>query len=141
MRKKVVLISGAAGEIGQALIKSLADTGENDLLTLDLKTLPAELRGLSTHVEGDILDRTLLTRLVTEYDVDTIFHLAALLSTRGEFAPELAHSVNVEGTMSLLQLAADQSQRRSSRPINPSAEADQFDSCFPALSLRLACRT
>jgi nucleoside-diphosphate-sugar epimerase len=112
MRKKVVLISGAAGEIGQALIKSLSDTGENDLLTLDLKTLPAELRGLSTHVEGDILDRTLLTRLVTEYDVDTIFHLAALLSTRGEFAPELAHSVNVEGTMSLLQLAADQSQRR-----------------------------
>jgi len=112
MRKKVVLITGAVGEIGQALIKSLSENGENELLTLDLKPLSAEFRGFSTHIEGDILDRTLLTRLVTEYDVNIIFHLAALLSTRGEFAPELAHQVNVEGTMGLLQLAAEQSQRR-----------------------------
>lgn len=116
MRKKVVLISGAAGEIGQALVHNLGKTGNNKLLTLDLKPMPSGLRPLSTHVEGDILDRTLLTRLITEYDVDTIFHLAALLSTRGEFAPELAHSVNVEGTMGLLQLAAEQSQR-SGRPV------------------------
>lgn len=113
MRKKVILITGAAGEIGQALVKSLAESGRNEILTMDLHALPAELRGCATHIEGDILDRTLLTRLITEYDVDTIFHLAALLSTRGEFAPELAHRVNVEGTLGLLQLAADQSQRRA----------------------------
>ena len=111
MRKKVVLITGAVGEIGQALLHELGN-GRNKLLTLDLNPMPAEFQSLSTHIEGDILDRTLLTRLITEYDVDTIFHLAALLSTRGEFAPELAHQVNVDGTMALLQLAADQSQRR-----------------------------
>jgi threonine 3-dehydrogenase len=44
--------------------------------------------------------------------VDTIYHLAALLSTRAEFAPELAHRVNVDGTLALLQLAAEQSERR-----------------------------
>jgi len=116
MRKKVILITGAVGEIGQALTKQLGQSGENELLTLDLRPMPDDLASLSTHIEGDILDRTMLRRLVTEYDVNTIFHLAALLSTRGEFAPELAHQVNVEGTMALLQLAADQSQRRG-RPV------------------------
>jgi nucleoside-diphosphate-sugar epimerase len=125
MRKKVVLITGAAGEIGQALVRRLAEPGGNRLLTLDLRAMPEELAPLSNHVIGDILDETLLTRLITEYDVDTIFHLAALLSTRGEFAPELAHRVNVGGTMTLLQLAAEQSQRRGApvRFIFPSSIA------------------
>jgi len=112
MRKKVILITGAVGEIGQALLTQLSESGENELLTLDLRPLSPEFAHLSTHIEGDILDRNMLTRLITEYDVDTIYHLAALLSTRGEFAPELAHQVNVDGTMGLLQLAAEQSQRR-----------------------------
>ncbi len=125
MRKKVVLITGAVGEIGQALVRQLFDEGTNELLTLDLHRMPAGLAGQSTHVEGDILDQTLLTRLVTEFEVDTIFHLAALLSTRGEFAPELAHKVNVDGTLMLLQLAAEQSQRsdRSLKFIFPSSIA------------------
>ncbi|MEZ4519023.1 MAG: NAD-dependent epimerase/dehydratase family protein [Chloroflexota bacterium] len=59
-----------------------------------------------------MLDKSLISRLVTEYEIDTIFHLAALLSTRSEFSPELAHHVNVDGTLSLLQLAADESQHR-----------------------------
>ncbi len=112
MRKKVILITGAVGEIGQALLTQLSQSGKNKLLTLDLRPLSPEFAHLSTHIEGDILDRDMLTRLITEYDVDTIYHLAALLSTRGEFAPELAHRVNVDGTMGLLQLAAEQSQRR-----------------------------
>ncbi len=116
MRKKVILITGAIGEIGQALIKNLAQSGHNELLTLDLQRLPPELDGYSTHIQGDILDKYLMVRLVTEYEFDTIYHLAALLSTRGEFAPELAHQVNVEGTLGLLQIAAEQSQRRG-RPV------------------------
>jgi threonine 3-dehydrogenase len=112
MRKKVILITGAAGEIGQALIRNLAESGHRDLLTLDLYPLPDELQAYSTHIQGDILDDKLFKRLVTEYDFASIFHLAALLSTRSEFAPELAHQVNVNGTLSLLQLAAEQSQRR-----------------------------
>jgi len=112
MRKKVIMITGAAGEIGQALIKELAASQELPLLTLDLHALPAELAGYSTHLEGDILDQKLFSRLISEYDMGTIFHLAALLSTRAEFSPHLAHQVNVNGTLSLLQLAADQSQQR-----------------------------
>ena len=112
MRKRVVLITGAAGEIGQALIRNYLEGGEADLLTLDLQALPDELKGVSTHIVGDVLDEKLFARLVTEFDIDIIFHMAALLSTRSEFAPDLAHQVNVNGTLILLQLAADQTQRR-----------------------------
>lgn len=112
MRKKVILITGAAGEIGQALIHKLSANKHNQLLTLDIRALPDEFEGLSTHIVGDILDETLFTRLITEYEVAQIIHLAALLSTRAEFAPELAHKVNVDGSLILLKLAAEQSQRR-----------------------------
>lgn len=113
MRRRVILITGAAGEIGQALIEHYVAEDQSNLLTIDLYPLPASLQGYTTHIVGDILDQKLFARLVTEYDFDLIYHLAALLSTRSEFAPELAHQVNVNGTLSLLQLAADQTQRRA----------------------------
>lgn len=112
MRKKVILVTGAVGEIGQALIKELSEIDEAKILTLDLKGLPEEIDRKVTHVRGDILDDGLLGRLVSEYEIDTIYHLAALLSTRAEFTPALAHKVNVDGTLHLLQLAAEQSERR-----------------------------
>ncbi len=112
MRKKAILITGASGEIGQALISSLAETSSLPILTLDLHPIPRDLMDVCTHIAGDILDQKLLARLVTEYDFELVFHLAALLSTRSEFSPELAHQVNVDGTLALLQVAAEQSQRR-----------------------------
>ena len=81
MRRRVVLVTGAAGEIGQALIEHYLADGRSNLLTIDLYPLPAKLNGLTTHVIGDILDQKLFARLVTEYDFDIIYHLAALLST------------------------------------------------------------
>lgn len=112
MRKKSILITGAAGEIGDALIKQLAEREGNQVITLDLRPLAPENEELVTHVQGDILDQSLLARLVSEYEIDTIYHLAALLSTRAEFTPEAAHQINVEGTLSLLKLASEQSQWR-----------------------------
>ena len=112
MRKKVTLITGVSGEVGLALVKNLAELGNKDLLTLDIRPLPAEYSQFSFHIQGDILDKSLLNRLISEYEIETIFHMAALLSTRAEFTPVAAHQVNVEGTMGLLQLAAEQSEWR-----------------------------
>lgn len=112
MRKKVTLITGAGGEVGQALVKNLSEQSTSQLLTLDIRPLQDEMGHYSTHIVGDILDKTLLSRLVSEYEIVTIYHLAALLSTRGEFTPVAAHQVNVEGTLSLLQMAAEQSEWR-----------------------------
>lgn len=112
MYQKVTLITGAAGEIGQALVKSLVEANSDNLVTLDLQPLPDELQGVSTHIRGDILDKAVLAELSAKYDFDLIFHLAALLSTAGEREPELAHNVNVGGTAGLLHLAAEQSKQR-----------------------------
>jgi nucleoside-diphosphate-sugar epimerase len=112
MRKKVILITGASGEIGQALVKSLVEKKEIPIITLDIATLPENINSMVTAFRGDIMDKALLSRLVSEYEVDTIYHLAALLSTRSEFTPEAAHQVNVEGTLGLLNMAAEQSDWR-----------------------------
>lgn len=113
MRKRAVLITGASGEVGHALIRQLAEDGASRLLSLDVRSLPAELSAMATHVQGDLLDDHLMRRLVSEYEIDVIYHLAALLSTRSEITPEVAHQVNVEGTLMLLELAAEQSQWRN----------------------------
>jgi nucleoside-diphosphate-sugar epimerase len=112
MRKKATLVTGVVGEVGQALVKNLAEQSDNLLLTIDIRPAPEEISHLSTHFQGDILDQSLLNRLVSQYEITTIYHLAALLSTRGEFTPVEAHQVNVEGTLGLIKLAAEQSEWR-----------------------------
>jgi nucleoside-diphosphate-sugar epimerase len=84
----------------------LAEEGSRPVITLDLNALPAELTTrVLRHHAGSILDSQLLDRLLAEYEIDQIYHLAALLSTRSEFAPAMAHRVNVEGTMAMLEFA------------------------------------
>lgn len=116
MRKPVVFITGAAGEIGYALVSRLAEEGV-PLLTLDLNPLATERARLVTReIIGSILDTALLDRILAEYEVGTIFHLAALLSTRSEFTPVAAHRVNVDGTLNLLEFAARQGESQG-RPV------------------------
>lgn len=110
MRKKVILVTGAAGEIGTALIQSLSTQEHIEIISIDLKPLESRIESFTTHIQGDLLDINLLARLVSEYEISAIYHLAAILSTRAEFTPEAAHRVNVEGTLGLLKLASEQSQ-------------------------------
>ena len=113
MRKKVVLITGASGEIGTALVENLAADGECELVTLDLQDLPQDAKAkVNRHIKGSITDKMLLDNLASQFEIDVIYHLAALLSTRAEVIPGTAHRVNVEGTLLLLELAAEQSQFR-----------------------------
>ncbi len=107
MRKSVVLITGANGEIGHALIVNLAHGGNRAVVSLDLSPLDPRLSHLVyREFTGSILDANLLERILAEFEVDLVFHLAALLSSRAEFTPMAAHQVNVEGTLNLLEFAA-----------------------------------
>jgi nucleoside-diphosphate-sugar epimerase len=113
MPKRTVLITGASGEIGQALIKSLSGDELTTLVSVDLKPLPDELKKKSTHFVGDLLDKELLSLLEEKYDFNLIFHLAAVLSTTAEHNPLLAHKVNTCSTIDLLEMATRQSQEQS----------------------------
>jgi nucleoside-diphosphate-sugar epimerase len=112
MRKNVILVTGSSGEIGHALIETLVKDRTKNIISLDVRPLEPELSKQVTHIQGDICDKALLERLVSEFEIDAIYHLAALLSTRAEFTPEAAHRVNVEGTLGLMQLASNQSEWR-----------------------------
>jgi nucleoside-diphosphate-sugar epimerase len=97
--------------MGHGLIHKLSELGSYEVLALDIKEVDPEIaKRCSATITGDILNRHLLERLVSEFEIHTIFHLAALLSTRSEFTPETAHEVNVTGTLNLLKLAHDQSR-------------------------------
>ena len=103
MRKSVVLITGAGGEIGHALVAGLAASGAS-IITLDVSPLEPKLASLvRREFTGSITDVSLLERMLAEFEVDRIYHLAALLSARAEFTPLAAHQVNVEGTLTLLE--------------------------------------
>jgi threonine 3-dehydrogenase len=117
LRQNVVLITGASGEIGHGLITRLAEISSDPIITVDLNPLVASLAGLVHHsYGGSILDSQLLDRILAEFEIDIIFHLAALLSTRSEFAPATAHRVNVEGTMAMLEFAQRQGESHG-RPV------------------------
>jgi len=111
MRQEVVLITGANGEIGHGLIEYLGQQGNYNIVALDVSPLDQSLvRYCNRFIQGDILDQMLLGRLVVEFEIRSIFHLASILSTKAEYNPETAHRVNVEGTLNLLRLAVEQSQ-------------------------------
>lgn len=111
MRKEVVLVTGASGEIGHGLITFLGKRGDVRIVAMDVQPLPETLKPYCERfIQGDILDGMLLGRLVVEFEIRTIYHLASILSTKAEYNPETAHRINVEGTLNLLRLAVEQSQ-------------------------------
>src|SRR3954463_1543406 len=116
MRKPVVLITGAGGEIGHGLVARLSERG-SPIITLDVSPLdPSLTPRVAREFTGSITDVSLLERILAEFEVDRVFHLAALLSTRSEFTPVAAHQVNVEGTLNLLEFAQRQGESHG-RPV------------------------
>ncbi len=118
MRKPVVLITGAGGEIGHGLIAQLAHSRDRAIVTLDVSRLDPEIgRLVDREITGSILDRAVLERILAEYRVELVFHLAALLSTRSEFTPVTAHQVNVEGTLNLFEFAQHEAESHGQKVV------------------------
>ncbi|MFO7652328.1 MAG: NAD-dependent epimerase/dehydratase family protein [Candidatus Krumholzibacteriia bacterium] len=116
MRKSVTLITGASGEVGHAIIEALAHC-PRAIITLDPRPLATTLANLvEREFVGSVLDHDLLEQIAAEHEVDTVFHLAALLSTRSETMPVAAHQVNVDGTLNLLEFARTQGEAHD-RPV------------------------
>jgi UDP-glucose 4-epimerase len=77
MRDKAILVTGGAGYIGSHVVRQLGEAGER-LVVLD--NLSTGFRSAVTHgtlVVGDTGDTATVTRLLREFDVDTVMHFAA----------------------------------------------------------------
>lgn len=121
-----ILITGANGEIGHGLIEALARRENVRVIAIDLNPMDPEIaERCAFSVAGDITDPDMLERIGAQYDVEVVYHLAALLSTRSERQPKLAHRVNVNGTLELLEAARSWGQMhgRSVKFLYPSSIA------------------
>ncbi|MDA1008716.1 MAG: NAD-dependent epimerase/dehydratase family protein [Planctomycetota bacterium] len=114
-----ILVTGADGEMGHALLAALSHRflNKREIIAVDLRELTDDRDAhVSASYTGDISDPALAERIALAHDISEVWHLAALLSTRGERVPELALRVNVMGSAQMLKLAADSATRRG-RPV------------------------
>lgn len=139
MHEEVILITGANGEIGHGLIHHLAEQ-KKAIVAIDLNPLDEVLQPLVRHWQvGDILNYALLEDLFEEYHFSVVFHLASILSTKAEQNPELAHKINVEGTLNLLRLSEIQS-RRDCVPVKFIYPSSIAVYCLPDLETKYTTR-
>ena len=96
-RKKVILITGSNGEIGNNLVNYLAKSTNDSILSLDLQPL-SDSSKVTKHLIGSILNKEIIEDINAEYEISSIYHLAAMLSTKSEFTPYSANEENVNGT-------------------------------------------
>jgi threonine 3-dehydrogenase len=94
------LVTGAGGQVGSELLAVLAKRGD-EVVATDIAevALPA---GVSFR-RLDVTDGAAVNGLVAEAKPEVVFHLAAILSAKGERSPELCYAVNQTGTYHILE--------------------------------------
>jgi len=117
-----ILVTGGAGFIGSNFVQMvLSEYPDCLMVNLDKLTYAGNLENLTSclhhknhkFVKGDICDAALVTRLLQEYQIETIVHLAAESHVdRSITGPKAFVETNVTGTLTLLEAARDRNIER-----------------------------
>lgn len=104
-----ILVTGATGQIGSELTVELRKMyGGDNVIAAGHRRKPSEKLVKSGPFEYvDVSDRDSIGKIVEKYDVDSIFHLASVLSAVGEEKPQLAWKVNMGGLYNVLEVARE----------------------------------
>lgn len=103
---KKILVTGAVGQIGSELTMALRDRyGADNVVATGRKTQPSDtLRNSGPFHFINVNDISTVEEIVKKYNIDTVFHMAAILSAVGEKNPQLCWDVNMNGTINILEL-------------------------------------
>jgi len=106
---KKILITGSVGQIGSELTMALREKyGNDNVIATGRKTKPSEeLLKPGPFEFIDITKRETVEKVVDEYDIDTIYNMAAILSAVGEEKPLICWNVNINGMYNILELARE----------------------------------
>lgn len=108
MKKEIknILVTGAVGQIGSELTMELRKKyGAENVIATGRKTQPSdELKNSGPFHFININDKNSVENIVKDYQIDTVFHMAAILSAVGEKNPQLCWDVNMNGTINILEL-------------------------------------
>lgn len=104
---KKILVTGALGQIGTELTLALRKKyGSENVIATDVRpdtNMP--LAGTGPFHVVDVTRTDSLKQLLLEENIDTIFHLAAILSAKGEKDPLFCWNVNMDGLINILEAA------------------------------------
>ena len=103
-----ILVTGALGQIGMELLEALsARYGRDSIIATDIReTDKLENLGIKFH-KLDVLDKVELENLIKYFEVNEVYHLAALLSASGEKNPELCWKINMDGLVNICELSRE----------------------------------
>ena len=102
---ETLLVTGASGQIGSDLVEALcARHSPERVVASDVQPAAKTPPGVA-YETLDIRDRARLETVVEKHEVQTVYHLASLLSARGEAQPEQSWAVNVDGLRNVLETA------------------------------------
>ena len=114
MSKEKILVTGATGQIGSELtLKLRKKYGNDNVVAAGHKRKPSEkLLESGPFVYLDVTDKEAIEKVVKEYEIDTVYHLAAVLSAIGEEKPQLAWHVNINGLYNVLEVTREYGVQR-----------------------------
>lgn len=105
---KTILITGGLGQIGTELSTYLRQAyGTNNVIVTDVVKKDSPVVEAGPFEQLDVTDGKRLAELVDRYHVDTVLHLAALLSAVAEAHPQAAYRINLDGLFQVLEVARE----------------------------------
>jgi nucleoside-diphosphate-sugar epimerase len=106
MKNKRILVIGSCGQIGSELVPALREKygNENIIATGRRTSPPKSMRESGPFIYLDALNRDATSKVVYEYEINTIFHMASILSATGEKMPQTAWNININTLINILEI-------------------------------------